>query len=247
VEDAGAGSPSLPALLVAEGVVKSFGGIAAVDGVDLSLAPGSLGCIIGPNGCGKTTLFNLMTGYLKPDAGAIRFLGRSIPGQPLHAIARQGLVRKFQVPSVFPALSVAQNLTAATWRTTGQTQALTELFAGIDLDLDDRRPAGILSHGQKQWLELAMVLSAAPRLVLLDEPAAGMTAAEKAATLRLIERLRRETQIAVLVIEHDMAFVEALDCPIRVMVLGRVVAQGRFEDVRRDPLVRKAYLGAGHG
>jgi urea transport system ATP-binding protein len=118
------------------------------------------------------------------------------------------------------------------------------LFRAVGLDFRTSRPAGTLSHGQKQWLELAMVLATGPRLVLLDEPAAGMTRPEKGETLRLLARLREETGVGVLLIEHDMDFVEALDCPVSVMVLGRIVAVGSFEEVRLNPLVREAYLGS---
>lgn len=235
-------------LLDVDGLVKEFGGVRAVDTVDFSVAADEMRCIIGPNGCGKTTLFNLITGYLPPTSGAIRFLGRDIAGLAMHQIARAGIVRKFQVPSVFADLTVAANVDSAlaVRRGCGPAQA----SAGRDALLDtvrlgghQRQIAGTLSHGQKQWLELAMVLATNPLLILLDEPAAGMTRSEKTETVRLIHDIRRQSGVAALVIEHDMAFVEALDCPVSVMMMGRMVASGSFAEMRDNPQVRDAYLG----
>lgn len=241
--EAGAGG-----FLSVEGVAKAFGGVRAVDGVDLRLGPGEMRCIIGPNGCGKTTLFNLITGHVEPDRGSVRFLGRTVSGLPPHRVARAGIVRKFQVPSVFPELAVADNVaTAARARPAGRGGPDAAALIGmVGLGGEATKPAGTLSHGQTQWLELAMVLATAPRLVLLDEPAAGMTRAEKARTLDLVAAMRRESGVAVLVIEHDMAFVEALGCEVSVMVMGRIVASGAFAALRGDPMVREAYLGNAH-
>jgi branched-chain amino acid transport system ATP-binding protein len=233
--------------LEARGLTRSFGGVKAVDAVDLTLAPGEMRCIIGPNGCGKTTLFNLLTGYLAPTSGEVIFRGRSLAGLSLHEVARLGIVRKFQVPSVFPGLTVEENLRAARPAPGPPDVAAARLAAESGLDRDARRLAGTLPHGRKQWLELAMVLATRPALMLLDEPAAGMTQAEKRETLRLIAGLRQESDVAILVIEHDMAFVEGLGCPVSVMVLGRIVASGTMEEIRRDATVRKAYLGTAHG
>jgi urea transport system ATP-binding protein len=234
--------------LEVEGVTKLFGGVRAVDGVDMRLGENEMRCVIGPNGCGKTTLFNLITGYHAPDGGTIRFEGKDIPGRPLHEIARSGIVRKFQVPSVFPALSVTDNVESAfAARRRGAPppapDALDRLLATTQLDRHRDKEAGTLSHGQKQWLELALVLATDPRLILLDEPAAGMTKAEKGETVRLIETIRKETAVSVLVIEHDMDFVEALASPVSVMMMGRIVASGSFDEVRREKTVREAYLG----
>ena len=153
-------------------LAKRFGGVQAVDDVSLSLDAGGMRAIIGPNGCGKTTLFNLISGHVRPDSGAIEFDGRPIAGLELFQIARAGIVRKFQVPSVFPGLSVRDNL-----RTAGEGgEDLLARFGLADVAAQD---AGALAHGQKQWLELAMTIAAKPKLVLLDEPAAGMTEAER--------------------------------------------------------------------
>lgn len=242
------GPPNGAPLLDIDGLVKEFGGVRAVDNVDFSVSADEMRCIIGPNGCGKTTLFNLITGYLPPTSGAIRFLGRDIAGLSMHEIARAGIVRKFQVPSVFADLTVAANVDSAlsvrrhtrTVAAGGERDLLLDM---VRLAGHKRQTAGTLSHGQKQWLELAMVLATDPLLILLDEPAAGMTRSEKTETVRLIQDIRAESKVGVLLIEHDMAFVEALDCPVSVMMMGRMVASGTFAEVREDRQVREAYLG----
>jgi urea transport system ATP-binding protein len=239
--------PDTPFLAISH-LTKAFGGVRAVDDVSLTLAANEMRCVIGPNGCGKTTLFNLITGYLAPTAGTIRLEGADIPGRPLYEIARAGIIRKFQVPSVFPGLTVAENLRIALagrphHAPRGEAKRILER---VRLDRHRHDTAGALSHGQKQWLELALVLAGAPRLMLLDEPAAGMTRAEKQETIRLIRSVHEESGISVLVIEHDMDFVEALECEVMVMMLGRVVASGSYAEMRDNPMVREAYLGNGH-
>jgi ABC-type branched-subunit amino acid transport system ATPase component len=224
-------------MLSVEAVSKSFGGVSAVSEVSLALSAGEMRAIIGPNGCGKTTLFNLITGYHQPDRGRILFEGTDITGLALHQVARRGIVRKFQVPSLFPALTVADNIRAA-----GAADPH-ELMQRISLEREADHPAATLAHGKKQWLELAMTLAAKPKLLLLDEPAAGMTQAERFATVELLNRLRHDTGIAIMLIEHDMKFIDAMDCEISVMDMGRIIASGSYEDMRANRQVREAYLG----
>ena len=228
-------------LLELVGLTKTFGGVNAVDDLSLRLGADEMRCIIGPNGCGKTTLFNLITGTLPPTAGTVRFCGRDLAGLPLHAVARAGIVRKFQVPSVFASLSVEANIRASLAAGKGALP-VAEILDLVRLGARRADKAGTLSHGEKQWLELAMVLATGPRLILLDEPVAGMTRQEKLETARLIADIRRERRTAVLVIEHDMGFVEALDCTVAVMMLGRIIASGSFAEIRQDRRVREAYL-----
>ncbi|MEO3430194.1 ATP-binding cassette domain-containing protein [Pelagibius sp. CAU 1746] len=235
----------MTALLEVAEVEKDFGGVRAAAGLSLSLGEGEMLCLIGPNGCGKTTLFNLVTGALKADSGSLRFAGEDLRGKEPYEIARLGILRKFQVPGIYPDLPVAENLTVALVGSADEGEArLAEL---LDLArLADKRglPAGSLAHGEKQWLEIAMVLARRPRLLLLDEPTNGMTPAETAATVALIRDLHARFGCAVLVIEHDMGFVRDLGCPVALMVRGRIERRGSYEELQADPLVREVYLGA---
>jgi ABC-type branched-subunit amino acid transport system ATPase component len=225
-------------VLSVEHLVKRFGGVKAADDISLALAAGEMRAVIGPNGCGKTTLFNLITGYLKPDEGRVLFAGQDVHRLTLHGVARLGIIRKFQVPSVFPDLSAADNL-----RIAGSIEPLTDL-SRVGLRGQQHMKAGTLAHGQKQWLELAMTLAAKPKLLLLDEPAAGMTEAERRTTVELLKTLRADNTITVMLIEHDMKFVDALDCPVSVMDMGRIIASGEYHDIKSNAQVREAYLGA---
>ncbi|MGF1594579.1 MAG: ATP-binding cassette domain-containing protein [Kiloniellaceae bacterium] len=235
----------MTALLEVAGVDKDFGGVRAADGLTLSLGEGEMLCLIGPNGCGKTTLFNLVTGALKPDAGSLRFAGAELRGREPFEIARLGIQRKFQVPGIFAELSVAENLTVALLGSGDEGPGrLDELLGLARLEGRRGRPAGSLAHGEKQWLEIAMVLARRPRLLLLDEPTNGMTAAETAATVSLIRDLHDRYGCAVLVIEHDMGFVRELACPVALMVRGRILRRGGYAELQADPLVREVYLGA---
>ena len=243
-------------LLQVQGVAKAFGGVQALAGVDLAIAAGALCCIIGPNGCGKTTLFNVISGAFAPDAGRVRFQGVDITGLRPHEISRRGIARKFQVPGIYPNLTVSENLevpAAAAAARGGPLGLLRQPARGAAPDrllerfgLDElmSRPAGALAHGQKQWLEIAMLLAGAVRLMLLDEPTAGMTVAETAASADLLREVQQRSGVAVLVIEHDMSFVERLGCPVVVMMRGAVVRTGSYAEIRQDPAVREAYLGA---
>jgi len=241
--------------LEVRGLVKDFGGLTAVADLDLSLEEGGLLAVIGPNGCGKTTLFNLITGALPPTAGEIRFRGQEISGLPPHRIARLGIGRKFQVPGVFTALSVRANLDIPLFAEAGAgglrgllrprpaPAVIERLLAVAGLADKADWPAGALSHGEKQWLEIAMVVAGRPRLMLLDEPTAGMTLTETEATVKLLQSIRAESGIATLAIEHDMDFVRALGCEVAVMMRGSILCRGDYDRVSRHPEVRRAYLG----
>jgi ABC-type uncharacterized transport system ATPase subunit len=236
------------ALLEIEGLRKDFGGLAAVDGIDLALEEGALHALVGPNGCGKSTLFNLITGALRPSGGRVRFAGRDITGWPAWRIARAGIGRKFQVPAVFDELTVLENLCLPRW-SKGRLPMLAKAdlvpgegqLARIHLAHKGSVRAGALSHGERQWLEIGMLLAVDARLLLLDEPTAGMTQAETAATAGLIRRVAENA--TVLVIEHDIGFIEALACPVTVMAKGRILCSGSFAEIRADPHVRELYFG----
>ena len=241
------GSEQACALLRVDAVTREFGGVRALDGVSLSVAPGELVCVIGPNGCGKTTLFNVITAQLRPTRGSVVFDGRPLVGLRPDRIARLGVARKFQVPSVFEDLTVAENVGVARFGTPAAAlPELDEVLGDVQLSAHATALAGSLSHGARQWLEIGMLLAQAPRLMLLDEPTAGMTGPETIATVDLIRRLRARSGAACVVVEHDMRFVEALGARVVVMLAGRVVADGSFAEVRQLPEVRDAYLGT-HG
>lgn len=243
------------ALLEVDDITKRFGGIVALDSLNLSLQPGELRCILGPNGCGKTTLFNVLTGAFKPTSGMVRFRGEIISDKGPVAISRRGVSRKFQVPGIFPELTVRQSIAlpmvAATrnptlrsliWREADPAR-LAELleFAGLTDKADVL--ASDLAHGEKQRLEIAMLLAVDADLLLLDEPTAGMSKGETATIAALIRRLTSEFGKTVLVIEHDMQFVLDLDCQITVMARGTVIAGGTYDEVRNNPQVIECYLG----
>ena len=230
-------------LLALHEVSRDFGGVRAVDGVSLSLDEGELGALVGPNGCGKTTLFDLITGALRPDAGRITFAGRDITGWAAHRIAADGIGRKFQVPTVFDDLSVLDNLSLGQWASRGGGAPSRADLDRIGLSAHRATRARELSHGQRQWLEIGMVLATHPRLLLLDEPTAGMTASETAATVDLIRAVAAAGDVAVLAIEHDIGFLERLACPVTVMARGRILRRGSFADIRADPGVQALYFG----
>jgi urea transport system ATP-binding protein len=243
-------------LLEVRGVTQRFGGLTALRGVDLSIGARELRCIIGPNGCGKTTLFNVITGEFPPTSGHVFYRGEEITGWPPHEISRRGIARKFQVPSVYPTLSVAENLEIPVVASRGEGRPWAALGAGPTMLLQIRtllgqfdlgryalRAASTLAHGRRQWLEIAMLLGRDAQLLLLDEPTAGMSVAETAATVALVRQIQRERGVAVLIIEHDMSFVRQLACPVLVMIQGAVHFEGSYEEAQADPAVREAYLG----
>ena len=232
------------ALLLGRSLHKRFGGIVAVDDVSISIAPFQVKCIIGPNGAGKSSLFNVLCGALEPDSGELIFEGCTLAGLALHEFSRAGIARKFQIPSVFDSLTVEQNLETAVLRPGSAADLSERIEAMLALIGQTRirdRPAGTLAHGHKQWLEIGMALMSEPKLLLLDEPTAGMTLEETRRTAELVDRLAERT--AVMAIEHDMGFVRALDCHTTVMHQGRIIAEGAFADIECDDLVRDVYLG----
>ena len=231
-------------LLEATGLGKTFGGVTAALDVSIGIDEKQIICVIGANGAGKSTLFNMLCGALRPDEGQVIFDGQSLVGLSLHQFARKGIARKFQVPSVFGSLSVRQNLELSC-RDRGRARTLKartdDMLERIELTQVQNDQAGLLAHGQKQWLEIGMALMSSPRLLLLDEPTAGMTPEETQKTADLILSMSNET--AVMAIEHDMGFVRALDCHTYVMHQGEIIVEGNFKDVESNALVRDVYLG----
>ncbi|MER7318537.1 urea ABC transporter ATP-binding protein UrtD [Streptomyces albidoflavus] len=232
------------------GLRVEFDGFTAVDGVDLSVAPGDLRFLIGPNGAGKTTLVDAVTGLARA-TGSARFEGAELLGRPVHRIARAGVGRTFQTATVFENLTVLQNLdiaagagrSAATLlrRRKGVPEAVAEALETIGLTALRERPAGVLAHGQKQWLEIGMLLVQNVRLLLLDEPVAGMSHEERDATGALLHRIAGER--TVVVIEHDMDFLRSYARTVSVLHAGRVLSEGTVDEVRADPAVQEVYLG----
>ena len=228
-------------LLQAENVGIRFGGLQALEALDLTVRDKELCCIIGPNGAGKSTFLNVLTGTLRPTSGSVRFLGRDIAGLPLHRIARLGIARKFQIPSVFPSLSVEDNLKVARWGAPSPVRPVAELLELVALGNRAATLAGELAHGQKQWLEIGMALAIEPRLLLLDEPTAGMTPQETLATAEMLLRFKGE--FSIVAVEHDIRFVRALNCETLVLHQGRRLRSGPSHDIEADEMVRDVYLG----
>jgi branched-chain amino acid transport system ATP-binding protein len=239
-------------------VAKSFGGFQAVGGVSLAVAPGSISAIIGPNGAGKTTLFNLITGHLRPDTGQVVFKGRDVTGIAPHDLCRLGMGRSFQRTNIFPRLTVFENVQAAYVSHRGRGWSL---FGSVDrlyrdetegilraVGLHDRahEESRFLSHGGQKQLELGIALALEPEILLLDEPTAGMSAGETRESIALIERLAHERRLTLLFTEHDMEVVFSISQHIIVLHQGHIIADGVPEEVRRDPQVRRVYLGEKH-
>ena len=225
---------------------KAFGGVHAVQDVTFELKPGEVACIIGPNGAGKSTLLNMLCGVCPPSEGDILFEETSIVGMKKAQFAKRGIARKFQIPSVFDKLTVRENLELsatgpAALASKKRRLTLNELLERIELSASRDRLASELAHGQKQWLEIGMALATGPKLLLLDEPTAGMTPEETAKTARLIRSFAGE--LAVLAIEHDLQFVKDLDARTVAMHQGKIIAVGSFKEVAANPTVKEVYLG----
>ncbi len=223
---------------------KSFGGVHAIDEVDFSLAEGELRCLIGPNGAGKSTFFKMLTGQHRPTSGRILFRGHNISRADAHQIGRLGIGIKNQVPDVFDGLSVLENLTLAARYALPKAAArrkLEEVVARVDLAQILSRTVGELAHGQRQWVEIAMVVAREPSLVLLDEPSAGMSVEETARTAELIREINREA--TVVVVEHDMQFIRSIASMVTVFHQGRILVEETVEKALSNPRVRDVYLG----
>lgn len=232
---------------------KNFDAAKVINDFSMSVVEGTLCCLVGPNGAGKTTTMDLITGRLKPTSGEVIFRGDVISGQTEPNIARRGLGRKFQIPSIFKELTVAQNLEVAY---SLEVNALRNLFSFSNSKCDERIddvaqmvglsqrlsiPAGTLSHGETQWLEIGMVLMQDPTLLLLDEPVAGMTEQEIAKTAEIFNELKKKKTL--IVVEHDMGFVREIADEVVVMHMGSLLAQGTIAEIEKDQRVRDVYLG----
>ncbi len=238
----------MTAILQTRSLDKHFGGLSAVSDVSLDIEAGEIHCLIGPNGAGKSTLFKLVAGTYAPSGGAVLFRGENVTQRKPYERVGRGMSVKLQVPSVFRELPVAQNLEIALQRkSSGRTmeQEKQRLLEFLQLQDDAARPAGILSHGQQQWLEIGMALALQPALLLLDEPTAGMSPLETERTGDMIKRLNTQG-MTMLVVEHDMTFVRQIAQRITVLHLGRVFAQGSIDAIIADPRVEEIYLGKGH-
>lgn len=250
---------SVPAaLLETHDLTRDFRGFTAVSKVNLSVAEGTVHALVGPNGAGKTTLFNLLTGFLRPSSGRIVFAGRDISGMPPEKIAHLGVARSFQITSLFDQLSLREHLELALASPTGLTRRFwqstkrfgrfrdrsMELLEQVGLADLAQVPAGSLAYGQKRALELAIAMALDPKLLLLDEPTAGMGIEDVDRTIALVKRIA--TGRTVVFVDHNMHVVGSLADRVTVLQAGQVLAEGPYEQVRADPRVVTAYLGESH-
>jgi branched-chain amino acid transport system ATP-binding protein len=241
--------------LVARALRKRFGGVEAVAGVSFSLAAGEMLALIGPNGAGKSTCFNLLHGQLRPDAGRVELHGQDITGLAPRALCAMGIGRTFQITAAFASMSVRENVQTALlahhrlvwrfWRAADghATAEADALLARVGLRAQAGRAAGVLAYGDLKRLELAIALAAAPRVLLMDEPTAGMAPAERGALMELVRAIATRQGMAVLFTEHDMDVVFGTADRVLVLDRGRLIAEGSPEAVRGDALVRAVYLG----
>ena len=242
-------------MLEVKSLAKSFGGFAAVKGANLSVKKGEIVAVIGPNGAGKTTLFNLITGVLKPENGQVIFKGEDITGLPSYQICKKGVCRSFQVVNVFQRLSIFENIQISilsrerkTWNLFTPSAKLAveetnEILESVGLMGKKGRTTGLISHGDRKVLEIAMALGGNPELLILDEPTAGMAPEETSRCIELIKDLSRKRGLTILFCEHDMEIVFGIANRIMVMVRGGTIIQGSCDEVRSNQAVQEAYLG----
>ena len=236
----------MPTLLETKGLIKRFGGDTVIDGLNVSVEAGEIRCIIGPNGAGKSTFLGLVIGAIAPTAGSIFLDGSDVSGLPPYRRIRSGLGIKFQVPGIFSDLNVRDNLSVALQRSTSArmlTEETDRLLIYLSLEHSQSVRAGDLSHGQQQWLEIGMALATRPRLLLLDEPTAGMSVEETARTGELVKRLN-DDGTTIVAIEHDMAFVRQVATKVTLLHYGRIFREGTIADIENDNEVAQLYLGA---
>jgi urea transport system ATP-binding protein len=238
-------------ILAVRGLKVVFDGFVAIDGIDFTVRRGELRFLIGPNGAGKTTLIDVVTGLTKPAEGSVQFEGNELVGRREHRIVKLGIGRTFQTATVFEELTVLENIDlAASFRMSlpalfrrrvGVSSRVAEVLETTQLADLAERPAGILSHGQRQWLEIGMLIAQNPRLLLLDEPVAGMTKEERERTGTLLQQIARNH--TVVVIEHDMEFLRRFASVVTVLHEGKVLTEGTVAQVQADPRVQEVYLG----
>jgi branched-chain amino acid transport system ATP-binding protein len=230
-------------LLETRGLKKHFGGAHVINGIDFSIDAGEIRCVIGPNGAGKSTFFKLITGEHRPSEGSVMFLGQDMSHVLPHERIRMGMSIKFQIPGVFPDLSVRQHLQLSLHRAKDdRPESLDELLQRFMLESEERVLARNLSHGKKQWLEIAMAVSLRPKLLFLDEPVAGMSVEETHATGELVKRLSA-AGLTMMVVEHDMTFVKQIASRVTVLHGGSLLADGPLDEILARDDVAEVYLG----